>query len=270
VTIPRDALGIGLRRTHLEALLAGAAQVDYLEVIAENYLDMGSLSRARLDEIVARYPLVGHGVALNLVGAEPLDLAHLERLRSLVRAMGMPWFSDHLCWSASGRRQHHDLLPAPYAPELVPYVAARARFIQDYLGVPFGIENLSSYVAWARDQMPEWEFYRAVVDEADCWYMLDLNNIFVSSVNHGFDPMTYLSSVRWERVLQVHVAGHLIRPDGLRHDTHDRPVCPEVWALYREAWRLGGPFPTLLEWDDRVPPLRDVLAELAIAASLRS
>lgn len=270
MTIPRDALGIGLRRPHVDALLAEHVPVGFLEVIAENHLDVGSLSRARLDEVAARYPVVGHGVALNLVGAEPLDLAHLERVRALVRAHRMPWFSDHLCWSASGGHRHHDLLPAPYDPELVPYVAARARFVQEFLGVPFGIENLSSYVEWGRDRMPEWEFYRAVVDAADCWYMLDLNNIYVSSVNHGFDPMAYLASVRWDRVLQVHVAGHFVRPDGLRHDTHDRPVCAEVWALYREAWTLGGPFPTLLEWDDRVPPLSEVLAELAIAASVRS
>jgi uncharacterized protein (UPF0276 family) len=270
VNIARDALGIGLRRPHVDALLSEHAPIGFLEVIAENHLDAGSLPRARLDEIAARYPVVGHGVALNLVGAEPLDLVHLERVRELVRAYGMPWFSDHLCWSASGGHRHHDLLPAPYDPELVPYVAARARFVQDFLGVPFGIENLSSYVAWGRDQMPEWEFYRQVVDASDCWYMLDLNNIYVSSVNHGFDPLAYLASVRWDRVLQVHMAGHLVRPDGLRHDTHDRPVCAEVWALYREAWALGGPFPTLLEWDDQVPPLPEVLAEVAKAASVRT
>lgn len=181
----------------------------------------------------------------------------------------MPYFTEHLCWSASGGHPHHDLLPAPYDAELIPYVAARARFVQDFLGVPFGIENLSSYLAWGRSTMPEWEFYRRVVDESGTWTMLDINNVYVSSVNHGFDPRDYLASVRWDRVLQVHLAGHLVRPDGLRHDTHDRPVAPEVWALYREAWAMGGPFPTLLEWDEHIPPLADVLAEVARAREIR-
>ena len=135
--------------------------------------------------------------------------------------------------------------------------------------MPFGIENLSSYVTWRRGDLTEWGFYRRVVEESGCWYMLDINNLYVSSMNHGFDPMEYLASVRWDRVLQVHLAGHLVRPDGLRHDTHDRPVCDEVWALYREAWRRGGPFPTLIEWDDRIPALDEVLAEAARAVQVR-
>lgn len=254
----------------MDALLAERAPIGFLEIIAENYLEAGSLARSRLDAIAARYPIVGHGVGLNLVGADPLDLAHIERLSALVRAYRMPWFSDHLCWSASGGHRHHDLLPAPYAPELIPYVAARARFVQEALGVPFGIENLSSYIAWGRDRMPEWAFYREVIDASGCWYMLDLNNVYVSSVNHGFDPREYLASVRWDRVLQIHIAGHLVRPDGLRHDTHDRSVCAEVWSLYREAWALGGPFPTLLERDDQIPPLAEVLREVALAERVRA
>jgi uncharacterized protein (UPF0276 family) len=268
--LPRDALGIGLRLPHVEPLLAARAPVHFLEVIAENYLSAGSLPRVRLEALSSSYPLVAHGVSLNLLGAEPLDLAHLSRVRELVHAYRMPYFTDHLCWSGSGGHRHHDLLPAPYDPELIPYAAARARFVQDFLGVPFGIENLSSYVAWGRQPMTEWEFYRRVVDESDTWYMLDVNNVYVSSVNHGFDPRVYLASVRWDRVLQVHIAGHLVRPDGLRHDTHDRPICPEVWALYREAWAMGGPFPTLLEWDDYIPPLDEVLAELALARQARA
>ncbi len=254
----------------MDALLAARAPVDFLEVIAENYTGASELPRLRLDAVAARYPLVAHGVSLNLLGAEPLDLAHLARVRELVHAHQMPWFSDHLCWSASGGHRHHDLLPAPYHPDLVPYAAARARFVQAYLGVPLGLENLSSYLAWEGDRMPEWEFYRRVVEVSDTWYMLDVNNLYVSSVNHGFDPRAYLASVRWDRVLQVHVAGHAVRPDGLRHDTHDRGVAPEVWALYRDAWRMGGPFPTLLEWDDHIPPLDAVLAELDAARRARA
>lgn len=268
--IPRDALGIGLRRPHVDALLATRAAVDFLEIIVENYLIPTELPRARLDRLAPMYPLVAHGVALNLMGAAPLDMGHLAQVRALVQSYQMPYFTDHLCWSASGGHRHHDLLPAPYDPALIPYVAARARAVQDYLGVPFGIENLSSYITWARDQLPEWEFYRQVVERSGCWYMLDINNIYVSSVNHGFDPHAYIASVRWDRVLQVHLAGHLVRPDGLRHDTHDRPICPEVWALYRDAWAMGGPFPTLIEWDDQIPPLSELLHELARAQAVRA
>ena len=235
----------------------------------ENYLGASDLPRDRLDDVAVHYPLVGHGVSLNLMGADPLDDGHLARLAALVRRYRMPWFSDHLCWSGSGGHRHHDLLPAPYASDLVPYLAARARWVQQRIGVPFGIENLSSYVTWRRGDLTEWGFYRRVVEESGCWYMLDINNLYVSSMNHGFDPMEYLASVRWDRVLQVHLAGHLVRPDGLRHDTHDRPVCDEVWALYREAWRRGGPFPTLIEWDDRIPALDEVLAEAARAVQVR-
>lgn len=263
--IPRDALGIGLRLAHHEALRRRQAPIGFLEVIAENHLAEAGLPRARLASLLPRYPLVGHGVSLNLLGAEPLDLTHLARVKELVQAFHMPYFTDHLCWSCSGGHRHHDLLPAPYDRELIPYAAARAAFVQDFLGVPFGIENLSSYVGWKRDEMPQWEFYRRVVAESGTWYMLDVNNIWVSSVNHGFDPGAYLRSIRWDRVLQVHIAGHLVRPDGLRHDTHDRRVSAEVWTLYRDAWRLGGPFPTVLEWDDQIPTLDEILAEVALA-----
>lgn len=263
-------MGIGLRLPLVEALTAAPAPVDFLEIIVEDHVGISDLPRQRLDVMAARYPLVAHGVSLNLLGAEPLDLEHLGRVRALLRAHRMPYFTDHLCWSASGGHRHHDLLPAPYDPELVPYVAARARFVQDFLGVPFGIENLSSYVRWGRDRMTEWDFLRAVVEASGTWYLLDVNNVYVSAQNHGFDPLAYLASVRWDRVLQVHLAGHLVRPDGLRHDTHDRAVDAEVWALYREAWRMGGPFPTLIEWDDRIPPLADVLAEVARARGLHA
>lgn len=263
-------MGIGLRLPHRELLANNRVPVGFVEVIAENYIGASELPLIGLDAVAAHYPLVGHGVALNLLGAEPLDLDHLRRLRALIQRHRMPYFSDHLCWSASGGHRHHDLLPAPYHPELIPYAAARARFVQEFLGVPFGIENLSAYVGWSQDQLPEWEFYRQIVEESGTWYMVDVNNIYVSSVNCGFDPRRYLASIRWDRVLQVHIAGHLIRPDGLRHDTHDQRVAPEVWALYREAWAMGGPFPTLLEWDEHIPPLEVLLEELAIAKNVRA
>lgn len=272
--IRRDATGIGLRLPHVTPLLDAPevpAGLDFLEVIVENHLGASDIPRRRLQRLAQRLPVVGHGVSLNLLGAEPLDLEHLRRLRGLIEAYQLPWFSDHLCWSASGGHQHHDLLPAPYVPDLVPYAAARAAFVQDFLGVPLGIENLSSYLSWRRPGcLSEWEFYRQVVEQSGAWYMLDLNNIYVSSKNHHFDPQVYLRSVRWDRVLQVHLAGHLVRPDGLLHDTHDRAIVPEVWSLYRDAWRMGGPFPTLVEWDDQIPPLDTLLAVLHQARAVRS
>jgi hypothetical protein len=207
---------------------------------------------------------------LDLLGAEPLDEAWLASLGALVREVDAAWFSDHLCWTRSAAASHHDLLPAPYAADLVGYAAERAARAQALLGVPFGIENLSSYVTFRRDELSEWEFYRRVVAESGCYAMLDVNNVYVSSVNHGFDPVRYLESVDWDRVLQVHLAGHTRRADGLLHDTHDHPVCAEVWDLYRIAWRLGGPFPTLLEWDARVPPLADAVAEALRAREMRA
>lgn len=267
--IPRDGVGLGLRPVHYRAIAERPPDVDFFEIIVENYLGPSELPRRRLAEVAARYPLVAHGVSLDLLGASPLDEAHLAAVRGLLEAHRIPWFTDHLCWTRSGGASHHDLLPAPYAEALVAYAAERARRVQEALGVPFAIENLSSYVAWARDEMPEWVFYRRVVAEAGCGYLLDLNNIYVSSVNHGFDPLTYLEAIDWDRVLQVHVAGHTILPSGMRLDTHDQAVCDEVWALYRAAWRMGGPFPTLLEWDDAIPSLEVAVAEVHRAREAR-
>ena len=268
--LPRDALGLGLRPSLVGPLCETWPELGFLEVLVENFTGRAQLPRAQLARLGARYPLVGHGVSLNLLGADPLDLEHLVRVRDLVRAHGMPYFTDHLCWTASNGTHHHDLLPAPAHPDLIPYAAERASAIQDFLGVPFGLENLSSYVTWGRDQMPEWDFLAEVVRRSGCWVMLDLNNIVVSAVNHGFDPEDYLRAIDWSRVLQVHVAGHATRADGLRHDTHDREVSDPVWDLYRTAWRLGGPFPTLLEWDEHLPSLDEVLRVLRHALEVRA
>ncbi|MEE2644995.1 MAG: DUF692 domain-containing protein [Myxococcota bacterium] len=268
--VKRDALGLGLRPPHYEALLRERPAVDFFEIIAENYLDSASFPRVRLREIAEIYPLVAHGVSLNLLGSTPLDQAHLLTLRSLLDEFEIPYFSDHLCWTRSGERQHHDLLPAPYDPSLIPYAAARAAETQRLLGRPFGIENLSSYLRWRQDSMSEWDFYRQVVEASGCWYMVDINNIYVSSQNHGFDPRVYLEALDWDRVLQVHLAGHQLHPSGLYHDTHDRPVSAEVWRLYGDAWRFAGPFPTLVEWDAEIPPLSQLLDELDEARHRRS
>lgn len=268
--IDPHATGVGLRPQHYGELLKDPPRIDFLEVIAENYIGRAELPRQRLRAVAERFPLVVHGVSLNLLGFDPLDLEYLGRVKQLIESFDMPYASDHLCWTASERMHHHDLLPAPYHPELVEHAARRAAFVQDYLGVPFGIENLSSYIAWTRDEMPEWEFLRAVVERSGCHYMLDINNLHVSAHNHGFDPNLYLDAIDWSRVLQVHLAGHDTLDGGLKHDTHDREVCEEVWRLYRRAWALGGPFPTLVEWDERVPSLAVMAAQLERARRMRA
>lgn len=270
MSVSRTALGLGLRPNFTRALASAPNVVGFLEILVENYLGNASLPREQLRSLQGRVPLVGHGVALNLLGSDPLDLDYLSRVRDLIQEFELGSFSDHLCWTAHGGVSHHDLLPAPNCKDLVSYAAERAEQVQEYLGVPFGIENISSYVKFSRDDLSEWEFYRRVVDASATWYMLDINNVFVNSVNHGFDAREYLQSVNWSRVLQVHIAGHEVRPDGLRHDTHDRPLCDEVWRLYEYAWRLGGPFPTLLEWDAQIPPLPVALAELGRAELVRT
>lgn len=268
-SLARDALGLGLRLPHYAYLFSHWPTLDYFEIISENFMTDAAPPRANLERVRARYPVVLHGVGLNLLGHEPLDEEYLARLVQLADLVDAPFVTDHLCWSGAHGVRYHDLLPTPYLPELVELAAERAAYVQERLGRPFGIENLSSYVAFRESTLSEWEFYTEVVRQSGCWFMLDINNVYVSSVNHGFDASRYLASIDYDRVLQVHLAGHTVEPDGTRVDTHDQPVCAEVWRLYAEAWRLGGPFPTLLEWDDRIPPMPEVLAELSKAREAR-
>lgn len=258
----RNALGLGLRPALHSELLACDSGPDYLEIISENFLGDAALPRRRLDRIRERYPIVLHGVGLNLLGHEPLDERYLDRLGRLADEVDAPFVTDHLCWTSMHGQTHHDLLPIPYVPELVELAAERARIVQARLGRPFGLENLSSYVAFRDSTLSEWAFYTAVVRESGCWFMLDVNNVYVSSINHGFDAQEYLRAIDYSRVLQVHIAGHTREADGTLIDTHDHSVAPEVVALYTQAWRLGGPFPTLLERDDHIPALDVLLAEL--------
>lgn len=265
-----DAMGVGLRIPHYTYVFQHEPKVDYFEVISENFLAPTPTARRRLGRVKARYPIVLHGVGLNLLGHAPLDDAYLEALCRLADAVDAPFVTDHLCWTGARGISHHDLLPLPYVPELVELAAERACEVQRRLGRPFGIENLSSYVEFRESALTEWEFFSAVVRAADCWSLLDVNNIYVSSQNHGFDPDAYLAGVDFSRVLQVHLAGHTRSAGGTIVDTHDHPVDEAVWALYARAWKMGGPFPTLLEWDARIPPMPAMLAELAKAAEARA
>jgi uncharacterized protein (UPF0276 family) len=267
--LPAEALGIGLRIPHYKYVFEHEPRVDYFELISENFLTTGAAPRARLEHVSSRYPVVLHGVGLNLLGHAPLDEDYLDRLARLADDARAPFVTDHLCWTGAHGVSHHDLLPAPYTPDLVELAAERAAYVQRRIDRPFGLENLSSYVAFESSTMTEWEFYSAVVRDSGCYAMLDVNNVYVSSQNHGFDPDAYLAAIDFTRVLQVHVAGHTREAIGTIVDTHDHPVASAVWALYARAWKLGGPFPTLLEWDSRIPPMPEVLAELDKAREAR-
>ncbi|MBU6160107.1 MAG: DUF692 domain-containing protein [Myxococcales bacterium] len=267
--IPRHGLGLSLRPEHHQALRESTGAVDFLECIADNYLEFSDIPRRNLDQLAAKYPIVPHSVSLNLAGTDPLDSAFLARLAWLARRVNAPFVTDHLCWTKLGDAHLYDLLPVPYATELIPWVCERIQAARSAIGIPFGIENVSTYARFGRDEMPEWEFVSRIAETADCGLLLDLNNIYVSAVNHGFDAMDYLRAIPWKRVLYVHVAGHQTRPDGLLHDTHDRPVSEDVWRLYAAAWRLGGPFPTVLEWDADLPDFATAVAELETARKVR-
>lgn len=268
--LARDALGVGLRPVHVDALDAEHVGVDFLELLVENHVGASDIPLRRAERLARRYPMVGHGVGLDLVGADPLDEAHLAAIADLVRRLNLSCLTEHLCWSASRGRRHHELLPIPFDLDLIPWAAQRLRRTRDVLGVPVGVENVSAYVGWARDTVSEWTFLRALVEEADAHLLVDVNNLFVSAHNDGLDPHAALDAIPWDRVLYVHLAGHRLRPDGLRHDTHDQPLDPGVLALYRDAWVAGGPFPTLLEWDAEIPPLPRLLDELDRARRARA
>jgi len=268
--LDREAVGVGLRPQYFREALSEPGEIGFFEVIAENYLGTGPVPLSNLGKAAALRPVALHGVSLDLLGTDPLDLSHIREVAELADRIGAPCFSDHLCWTRLESWHSHDLLPTPFTEAIADHAAERARAVQGILPVPFGIENLSSYAAFQDSTLTEWEFYKRVVDGAGVHRMLDINNIYVSAQNHGFDPQAYLESIDWDRVLYVHLAGHSVRADGLRIDTHDAPVCPEVWDLYRKAWILGGPFPTLLERDDEFPPWEELVEEVLRARTIRA
>lgn len=248
-SIPNLGIGIGLRVPHYEDIFRDTPPIDWFEIISENFMEGEGKPQENLERILALYPVVLHGVTLSIGGAAEIDWNYLKNLKALARKTKTPWVSDHLCWGRLPGAHYHDLLPLPYTKEVINYVAERARIVQDFLELPFALENLSSYVAFQSDQMTEWEFYSAVVEKADIYMMLDVNNIYVSSRNHGFDPSDYYNNIPLERVLQIHLAGHSDHGDYVI-DTHDNYVCDEVWKIYGEVYPKTRGVSTLLEWDD--------------------
>ena len=249
---PNLGLGVGLRTVHFAHILREWPQVDWFEVISENFLDSQGRPRYVLEQIAERYPVVMHGVSLSIGSTDPLDFEYLAKLSSLARHVRARWVSDHLCWTGVAGRNTHDLLPLPFSDETLAHVARRVRIVQDFLERPLVLENPSSYVSFAGSTMPEWEFLTRLADETNCQLLLDVNNVYVSSVNHDFDPFEYIAKVPGERVVQYHLAGHT---NCGTHciDTHDGPVIEQVWELYRRAVERTGRVSTLLEWDARIP-----------------
>jgi len=252
--------GIGLRSKHYGRFLEERPPVDWVEAISENHLSAGGRPNAVLEKVRRDVPVVLHGVSLAVGSVDPLDARFLKGLRELVRRIEPAYVSDHLCWGRHEGRYAHDLLPLPFTEEALRLVIERAIQVQDVLQRQILLENVSSYVQFESSTMTEWEFLKAVAEGADCGILLDVNNIFVSARNHGFDPQAYLDGIPPERVGQFHLAGHQDKGSYLL-DTHDAEVPDPVWDLYRAALRRFGRVPALVEWDDRIPPLEEVIAQ---------
>jgi uncharacterized protein (UPF0276 family) len=253
-------VGIGLRIPHYQHVFETKPVVGWFEIISENFMVDGGRPLATLDQILERYRVVQHGVSMYFGSAESLNKEHLRRLKTLVTRTKTPWLSDHLCWGSVDGTYSHDLLPMPYTFEAAKITASKVREARDFLEVPIAVENVSSYAEFHISEMTEWEFLNEVVEQADCGILLDVNNIYVSSRNHDFDPYEYLNSIPAERVAQIHIAGHSKFRKYIL-DTHDHPVIDPVWKMYEYAIRRIGPTATLLEWDDRIPSFDEVHGE---------
>jgi uncharacterized protein (UPF0276 family) len=265
---PDLGIGIGLRTVHFGHILQHWPKVDWFEVLSENFLDTGGRPAWVLEQVAERYPVALHGVSMSIGSTDPIDLAYLKKLKALATRVKAHWVSDHLCWTGVMSRNSHDLLPMPYTEEALRHTVARVKRVSEVLERPLVLENPSSYVEFAASTMTEWEFLRRLAEEADCGLLLDVNNVYVSSVNHSFDPRVYVDSIPAERVVQYHLAGHTNKGTHIL-DTHSDHALPEVWELYERAWVLTGPTATLYEWDEDIPAFEVVHAEARKALAHR-
>ena len=259
--------GLGLRKPHYADFIDGQVPVDFVEVISENFMVDGGQPRRILREVRDLYPVALHGVSMSIGSADGLDPDYLARLRTLIGEIDPLFVSDHLCWTRIEGFNSHDLLPLPYTAEALDVVCANVSRAQDYVGRAMLVENPSSYIAFDGADMSEWEFLNALCRRTGCGLLLDVNNIFVSAQNHGFDALAYIDGVPAERVRQVHLAGHTVG-EAMLIDTHDQPVCASVWDLYARLMPMLGPVATMIERDDDIPPLADLLAELDVARGI--
>ncbi|MDA0707978.1 MAG: DUF692 domain-containing protein [Proteobacteria bacterium] len=258
---PNLGFGLGLRTDHYDEILSSEPNVDWFEIISENYMVSGGKPLYYLDQFKERYPLVMHGVSMTIGTTDPLNMDYLKDLKKLAARIQPSWISDHLCWTSNGGHNTHDLMPMPYNEESLTHVVSRVKRVQDYLGCQILLENASSYITYKESNMTEWDFLSEIAEEADCLLLLDVNNIYVSGFNHGFDPKTYIDRIPSERIWQIHLAGHENNQNYLI-DTHDHPVIDDVWELYDYALSNIGAVSTMIERDDHIPPLAELVAEL--------
>jgi len=267
--LPDLGIGVGLRTVHFPHILNTWPKVDWFEAISENFMDSEGRPMSVLDEIAERYPIVLHGVSMSIGSTDPLDLEYLRKLKTLARRVNARWVSDHLCWTGVSGRNVHDLLPLPYTDEVLAHLATRIRTVSEILERPLIVENVSSYVEFASSTTTEWDFLAQVAEEADCGLLLDVNNIYVSSFNHGFDPNEYIDAIPSDRIVQFHLAGHTNKGTHIL-DTHSDHVIDDVWDLYARASQRTGPTSTLLEWDENIPDFGTVHAEALKAQAFRT
>jgi uncharacterized protein len=258
---PFLGFGLGLRAQHYDEILNGDPQIDWFEVISENYMIPGGQPLRILDRIRARYPVVMHGVSLSIASTAPPDFEYLGNLRDLARRVEPKWISDHLCWTGVHGKNLHDLLPFPYTREALDHVVSRVQLVQDFFGRAIVLENVSTYVQFSNSEMTEWEFLSELSCRSGCWLLFDVNNVYVSAFNHGYDPLTFLAGIPADRVVQFHMAGHS-HMDTHIVDTHDHPVCEDVWELYAAALKRFGRVSTIIERDDHIPPLAEIMVEV--------
>lgn len=263
---PFHGFGLGMRRPHYRQFLDGAVDVDFVEVISENFMIDGGKPLDTLERVRRDYPVILHGVSLSVGSAHGVDPAYLARLRQLAERIEPLWVSDHVCWTRTSAHNSHDLLPLPYTEEALQVACDNIDRAQETLGRAMLFENPSSYFAFPESEMSESEFVAQLVARTGCFLLLDVNNVFVSAQNHGFDALAYIEDLPLGRVRQLHLAGHT--PGPITIDTHDRPVCEDVWALYRQVMRRLGPVATMIERDDNIPELAELLAELDVARQL--
>lgn len=256
-----SGFGLGLRTEHYQDFVAAPQRVDWLEIISENYMVAGGKPLHFLDRIRQDYPMVMHGVSLSIGSTDPLDIEYLRQLKSLAQRVQPAWISDHLCWTGTQTLNLHDLLPLPYTRQSLRRVCNQIGQVQDFLGRSLVVENPSSYVRFRQDEMSEWGFIREMVQISGCELLLDINNVYVSSVNHGFDPHAFIDAMPAASVRQIHLAGHEDHGHYLI-DTHDHPVADPVWELYAYTLARTGFVPTMIERDDHIPPLPELLSEL--------
>lgn len=265
--LPNLGFGLGLRTVHFEHILTRRPKVDFFEIVTENFLDTEGRPMEVLDAVAARYPVVLHGVSLSIGSVDPIDETYLTKVAALAARVGARWIGDHVCWSSVGGVHLHDLLPLPYDAATLRHVVDRVKRVQLLLRRPLVLENPSTYLAFRRSTMSEWEFLARLAKEADCGILLDVNNVYVSSVNHGFDPRDYVDSIPPGRVVYFHLAGHT-RFSTHVLDTHTGRVADPVWDLYTRAQARFGGRSTILEWDDDIPAFPVVARELAKAKTL--